>query len=308
MFLQDIDKITNGVRDYIDNKVLPYEIAHKASTEVIAARYVVLNENAGLLRPLLVAAVARDFGVSSSTAEATAKTSSSFENPKTPFSAVELVHAASLISDDIADNSHERRGRPSCHVTFGKRMANLTEHYLVNRAYELLLKDRFSPNLSDEQRVKITGLAAESGIEMVRGQAKDIMQTGLREPKDVIRMYEQKSGALIGLALASGGIIGSASESDVVYLRQLGRCIGVSYQIGDDAFDKRAPSETGKPSNQDLKKQTLVKMVGFEGVIKIKEEKDALVDEIMSKIHGDTSSLKELVMQFRRERDKYLAV
>ena len=49
-------------------------------------------------------------------------------------------------------------------------------------------------------------------------------------------------------------------------------------------------------------------MVGLNGVIKIKEEKDALVDEIMSKIHGDTSSLKELVMQFRRERDKYLAV
>ena len=294
MFLQDIDKITNGVRDYIDNKVLPYEIAHKASTEVIAARYVVLNENAGLLRPLLVAAVARDFGVSK------------LEDVFAVASAVELVHAASLISDDIADNSHERRGRPSCHVTFGKRMANLTEHYLVNRAYELLLKDRFSPNLSDEQRVKITGLAAESGIEMVRGQAKDIMQTGLREPKDVIRMYEQKSGALIGLALASGGIIGSASESDVVYLRQLGRCIGVSYQIGDDAFDKRASSETGKPSNQDLKKQTLVKMVGLNGVIKIKEEKDALVDELMNKIHGNTYSLKELVMQFRRERDKYL--
>ena len=49
-------------------------------------------------------------------------------------------------------------------------------------------------------------------------------------------------------------------------------------------------------------------MVGLKGVIKIKEEKDALVDELMSKIHGDTYSLKELVMQFRRERDKYLAV
>ena len=289
MPLDSANSFKRYIFDYIRYEVIPKDYN---SSVVGASRYSVLNPFARFRRPLLVVAAARDFGVSN------------LEDVLPIATAIELVHVASLISDDVADNSHFRRGKPSCHVRFGKNVANLAEHYLVNRAYNILLNSEFSPSLNDKQRIAISELAAKSGIRMTQGQGKDIKQSGLRTPKDIIKMYSEKSGALIGLAIASGGIIGFAAPNDVEYLRQLGDCIGVSYQIFDDCSDAYSTkSETGKPSGQDTGKRTLLNLVGLERAKELKYDEDRRADELLDMLSVEARNLRGAINSIRQEQN-----
>lgn len=287
MVLENLSEIRDSIRYHLNRHVL----LGSFQPQVEAAKYVVLNESASLWRPLLTISTARDYNVD-------------LERAIPLSSVIELVHAASLIEDDIADEAPLRRGKNSCHVQFGNDLAHLAQMYLVQKAYDIMLNSDLG--LGDKQRIAITSLASKSGLDMIWGQTKDVKQIELKTSKQVLRMYGEKSGALIGLALACGGILGDATEEDVNTLRKLGIAMGVSYQISDDVLDSFAcPTETGKPGRQDEQKRTLLKLVGLDGARDLKSAKDADVEDLLNSLSIDSKSLREVADHLRQRHNKY---
>jgi geranylgeranyl pyrophosphate synthase len=279
-------EIRKKIRNYID-KTLTGE-----GDVIEASRYMSLNENSGLWRPLILISAAKSFGTS-------------IERTLPIASAIELVHCSTLIEDDITDKAEIRRGKYSCHLAFGDDVAHLSQMYLVQEAYKNILKEN---DLSDNQRLGIARRAYKAGQEMILGQEKDISQNGLDKVDDILKMYERKSGALIGVAAASGGIVGLVFDEDVKTLDRLGRYMGVSYQIGDDLTDVLGDEKKiGKPIGQDEDKKTIVKLVGIEGARNIKKKYDKLVLQEFEKLHGDCSILGDIIWHLRGKHEKYMS-
>lgn len=287
----NIETTRGAIRDHLD-KALTDQTNWDSKT-LEAARYMALNDFSGLYRPLLLIGTARGYSVSLRKAMPIAV-------------AFEAIHVLSLIEDDMMDKSDTRRGKPACHIVYGEDVASLA-HMLLREVAEENIVEKNS--LSDRQRITIAQLAFRTGKSMIYGQEKDVLQRDLNSPEKVLRMYGGKTGALIGAALASGGIIGGACQEDVDTLHYIGVNLGVSYQIIDDALDARASSnETGKPANQDSKKQTLIKIIGWDGVKREKSEKDTEVDKLFPTLHGDHSILGDMVHHLRGKHEAYLSI
>ena len=285
----NIETTRGVIRNYINSALADSNERNSKTLE--AARYMALNDFGGLYRPLLLLATARGYSVG-------------IEKALPIGTAIEFVHVASLIEDDIMDNSDTRRGKMACHTKFGEPVAHLAHMYLREAAEEqITLKN----SLSNPQRIAIARKAFRTGKSMVYGQERDVLQRDIDSVDKVVRMYAQKSGALLGAALVCGGIVGRACEEDVCSLDMIGINAGVSYQIIDDALDSLAPaSQTGKPANQDSAKQTLLKIVGWEGVKKLKGECDAEVDRLLATLHGDPCFLGDLIHHLRHKHDNYI--
>ncbi len=285
----DFKVAKRGVRELMKNTLVDLSVPCQQVME--AARYMSLNESGGFYRPLLLLAAAKGYSVP-------------LENAYPFAAAIEFIHCASLIDDDMADKSDLRRQLPSCHKAFGKDIARLANTFLVQKAYGLIIEGNDYP-LTIKQ--KILSRAYKAGIGMALGQERDITQQGLDTATDIIRMYEKKSGLLIGLALATGGIIGRSCPQDVDNLNHIGIKAGIGYQIIDDTLDELAPSDlTGKPQGQDKNKKTLLKLVGLEEVKKIKSEADAEVDRSFKNLHGDHSLLGDMLLHLRHKHDNRL--
>ena len=287
----NIETTRSAIRDYLFSALA--DNSKRDSQVLRASNYMALNDFSGLYRPLLLLATAKGYSVG-------------VEQAMPIAAAIEFVYVASLIEDDIMDCSYTRRGKPSCHKVFGEPVAHLAHMLLREIAEENITEKN---KLSNSQRIAIARRAFHTGKAMVYGQARDVTQRGLDSVEGIVQMYEGKSGALIGAALSSGGIIGGACQEDIDVLDKIGLTMGVSYQIIDDALDARAShEETGKPVKQDGNKKTLLALVGWDNVKQIRCEKDAEVDELFATLHGDHSLLGDMIYHLRGKHDMYFAV
>jgi geranylgeranyl diphosphate synthase type II len=147
--------------------------------------------------------------------------------------AVEVVHAASLVHDDLPalDNDDYRRGRPSCHRAFNEATAILVGDLLVGAAFSGVSSSSDLP----ERRAFVCELLARTWTELCVGQQLDLQ--GTSAPDHRRRMIELKTGSLFGFAAASGAI-GAGLERDVVQrLFNWGVRLGVAFQMLDDVDD-----------------------------------------------------------------------
>ena len=159
-----------------------------------------------------------------------------------PFAcAIELIHNYSLVHDDLPcmDNDELRRGRPSCHKAFGEDVALLAGDALLTLAFEAAA----AAPLADFPERKVSAvleLGRAAGYQgMIGGQYLDIS----RSPDEVDEAYlleliQKKTGALITAAVRLGGIIGGATESQMVGLTAYGRNLGLAFQTRDDILDQ----------------------------------------------------------------------
>jgi geranylgeranyl diphosphate synthase type II len=160
--------------------------------------------------------------------------------------AIEMIHCASLVHDDLPcfDDAALRRGRPSVHAAFGEAEAVLAGDGLIILAFETLANGAIAMPKRLAGLVKV--LARSSGVPsgIVAGQAWEC------EPGVNLSQYHRaKTGALFAAATVSGALAAGASPEP---WRRLGECIGEAYQVADDLQDKFAdPNETGKPCGQD---------------------------------------------------------
>lgn len=153
-----------------------------------------------------------------------------------PFVSVELLHAASLIHDDLPalDNDDFRRGRPSCHKVFGEGRALLAGDLLIGLAFDNIAKS----HLPSEAKGAIIGELSHAWINLCDGQAREI--TDNDDIADKINIAHKKTGALFSAAFVVGALVSGCSSEDVLnHLRVLGSEIGVLFQGLDDIVDNR---------------------------------------------------------------------
>lgn len=188
--------------------------------------------------------------------------------------AVEMIHAYSLIHDDLPcmDNSKIRRGRPSNHVINGEAGALLAGDGLLTKAFQVIAD---SP-ISAEARIDaVRELARYSGPDgMVGGQQLDCEQLTAGMAK-IIAIHEGKTVALIQAACVLGVIAAGGTKADKTVAREYGYNLGMAFQIVDDLLDVIGDKESlGKPTGTDTVngKTTFVTLLGVEDSKKLARE------------------------------------
>jgi len=201
--------------------------------------------------------------------------------------AVEMVHTASLILDDLPsmDNATSRRGRPACHVVHGEAVAILAAFALLNRAFEILAEGW--PGADASQRSEIAReLAQAVGLSgMIAGQASDLAMTD--KPLDLETLefiHSHKTGALFTAAAAIGALLSGAPPAERAAVGLYAKNLGLAFQIADDLLDVVGRAqEVGKDVGQDLKKTTFVSFAGIDGAYELAQE---LIDASQKALDG----------------------
>lgn len=151
--------------------------------------------------------------------------------------AIELIHAYSLIHDDLPsmDNDDWRRGKPSCHKQFGEAMALLAGDALQALAFDVLLKASLQP----AKIVKMLNVLAKAAGPwgMVAGQAMDFNGSGCSDKSSTENVHSLKTGALFVAAFQLPAIVADLPANSLLTLKKVGNNIGLAFQIQDDVCD-----------------------------------------------------------------------
>lgn len=225
-----------------------------------AMRYSVIGGGGKRVRPVLVYAAGKALGLAAEELDASA-------------CAVEIIHAYSLIHDDLPamDNDDLRRGRPTCHKAYDDATAILAGDALQALAFEILATDKAMQADAENRLTMIQLLARASGsIGMAGGQAIDLAAVGKDlKLEELENMHLLKTGALIRASVLLGAMCSPDIEATKIdALDTYARCVGLAFQIHDDVLDVTADTETlGKPqgSDEQQNKPTYPALLGLEG-------------------------------------------
>jgi geranylgeranyl pyrophosphate synthase len=214
--------------------------------------------------------------------------------------ALEMIHTYSLIHDDLPamDDDDLRRGRPTCHVSFGEATAILAGDALQTMAFQTIAEDE---HLSPKLRVQlIAEIARAAGTPegMVAGQAHDLDA----ESRDVTnaeleRIHHRKTGALIRAAARCGAIIAGASEAELHAITDYAVNLGLLFQITDDLLDVTATAEDlGKTPGKDARsrKATYPALYGMEASHAQLEVVYQATGAALERIHSSTELLRSI--------------
>lgn len=220
-----------------------------------------------------------------------------------PFmAAMEMVHTYSLVHDDLPamDNDDYRRGRKTTHVVYGEDMGILAGDALLNYAFETASRcfDK-TGNLSAAAKV-FQIFSRKAGVYgMVGGQVVDVERTGQPLDKEVLEfIYTLKTGALLEGALMVGAALAGADDSALDKMEQIGRCVGMAFQIQDDILDCTSTTqELGKPIHSDEKneKTTYVSLYGIEKSHQAVEEYSHQAVTLLEELPGKNLFLEDLI-------------
>jgi len=220
--------------------------------------------------------------------------------------AVEMVHAASLILDDLPcmDDATLRRGRPVLHREFDEATAILTAVALLNGAFAAV---HDIASLRERIRVRAAALLAEAigpgGL--IGGQIADLAATGERLDLDTLEyVHSHKTGTLFIAAAELGALCGGSRRREVEALRLWAKNLGLAFQITDDLLDYSGdPATTGKDAGLDRDKTTFVDLCGIDGSRRLVDE---LIDASISGLEpfGRRGGLLRALAEFVRARDR----
>lgn len=183
--------------------------------------------------------------------------------------AVELIHAYSLVHDDLPcmDNDELRRGLPTVHVRYDEACAMLTGDALQPLAFAALAQMPIAPALVVQAMGLLARAAGSQG--MAGGQAIDCDSVGKSLSQAQLQtMHKLKTGAMLEASILLGGIVAGASSSTREGLQQYADSIGLAFQVADDILDVTADTQTlGKTAGKDAadNKPTYVSIMGLEG-------------------------------------------
>ena len=180
--------------------------------------------------------------------------------------AVELIHAASLVLDDMPcmDNASLRRGRPTVHLKFGEDVAILTAVALLSQAFGIIAGIN---DVSPAVRTQLVELAANAvGMQgLVRGQFQDLRDgQQARSAEDIAMTNNLKTGVLFGAIVDMAWLISDGDESARATLQSFAMELGQAFQMYDDLCDSSA--DTGKDMGKDAGKSTFVSIYGEDKV------------------------------------------
>lgn len=184
------------------------------------------------MRPMLILLMAKNFGRVSAVTQNAAV-------------GLELLHTASLVHDDVVDESSERRGQASVNATYDNKVAVLVGDYILSTA---LLR----VSMTDHQ--KIVQLLAELGRTLAAGEILQLSNIQNQEFSEDIyyQIINNKTAALFEACAKIGAISAGATDEEVQEVAKFGQNIGIIFQIRDDIFDYFDSKEIGKPTGNDM--------------------------------------------------------
>ncbi len=261
-----------------------------------AMRYAVLD-GGKRIRPLLVHAAGHACGAPEDRLDA-------------PAVAVELIHAYSLVHDDLPamDDDDLRRGKPTCHRAFDEATAILAGDALQALAFHVLAHGLDTAIPADRRLAMLDELAVASGSRgMAGGQAMDLAATG-REPNvaELEDLHIHKTGALIRASVRLGALCAIERDDDTLHrLDHFAKCIGLAFQIRDDILDVEGDTNTlGKQTGVDqaLGKATYPALLGLD---EARAEADALYREALDSLEplGDAADMLRWLGRYIVERN-----
>ncbi|WP_461515875.1 polyprenyl synthetase family protein [Porticoccus sp.] len=184
--------------------------------------------------------------------------------------AVEMIHAYSLIHDDLPamDDDHLRRGKPTCHIAFDEATAILAGDALQTLAFQQLLNvHEDAPQLALRQLAILCNASGPAG--MVLGQALDISAVDKTLTlTELEQIHRHKTGAIISASILMGALTAGANNQQLDALTQYGEAVGLAFQVQDDILDVTGSTEAiGKQQGADmaLNKPTYVTLLGLSG-------------------------------------------
>jgi len=201
---------------------------------------------------------------------------------------VELVHNASLVVDDIIDESDLRRGETAAHVEFGHGPAIIASDGLLGEAFDL-----FS---ADEHAMQIV---AEAMVELGMGEATELVAIPSDEA-EYMDLARRKTGALFRAAAELGAVAADADPYRVEAFGEYAERVGIAFQIRDDVLDETAdPEDLGKPTGQDaeMERPSIVQVTDLtpeEANQRARDESDAALDALDTATRRDSRAVDYL--------------
>ena len=161
--------------------------------------------------------------------------------------AIEMIHMASLVHDDVIDNAGLRRGAPTANAKWGNQLAILGGDYLFAKAFSLVADSNYDGRITTRLAELICDLSAGEII-----QNKEIYKAS-RDEAEYYDRIAKKTANFLGVCCEMGGIVAGLVEEETKALYAYGKAIGMAFQITDDLLDLTADSETiGKPAGNDI--------------------------------------------------------
>lgn len=274
----DLDAWRCGQQAAVEHALSSWVPADAPASLGEAMRYAVLD-GGKRLRPLLVLATAEAVG---GAPEAAMRAGC----------AVELIHAYSLVHDDMPcmDNDVLRRGKPTVHVQFGEAQALLVGDALQALAFELLTPETGVDPAMGNALCRLLARAA-GAYGMAGGQAVDLASVGLVLDQPALEhMHRLKTGSLLQTSVLMGAACGAPDALAMGHLQRFGAALGLAFQVVDDILDVTADSTTlGKTAGKDAAadKPTFVALLGLAPA-------QAYADQLLSQAH-EALSATELV-------------
>ena len=224
--------------------------------------------------------------------------------------AVELIHAYSLVHDDMPcmDNDVLRRGKPTVHVAYGEAQALLAGDALQALAFELLTPEDGSVAPAVQARLCAALARAAGHHGMAGGQAIDLAHVGLAMTEAALRdMHRRKTGAMLEVSVHMGALSAGADGPTLACLQRYAQAIGLAFQVVDDILDVTADSATlGKTAGKDQAndKPTFVSLLGLAGA---QAQAQALLQDALAALDAavlsDDGALRALAhMVVQRDR------
>ena len=199
------------------------------------------------LRPLLTLAAARLCGYEGS------------EHVKLAAS-VEFIHTATLLHDDVVDESERRRGRPTANLLWDNKSSVLTGDYLFARAFQMMV---------ETQDLRVLNILSDAAATIAEGEVMQLATAGDLSTGEAayLRMIHGKTAALFAAATEVGAVVAARPESEIAAMREYGRTLGMAFQIVDDLLDYGGASAAlGKNTGDDFRegKVTLPVLLAWE--------------------------------------------
>jgi geranylgeranyl diphosphate synthase type II len=187
--------------------------------------------------------------------------------------AIELIHASSLILDDLPalDNADLRRGRPSNHVAHGEAMALMAAFNLFNLAFATVAR-AYEPALARQLTALMAASVGSEGL--IAGEVEDLLAAESSLSFEGLELIHRwKTGALFVAAATAGALTAGGRPDQLAALSAYAKNLGLAFQIIDDLLDVEGdPAETGKPRLADARKTTFVSFSGVDGARQLARE------------------------------------
>ncbi len=191
--------------------------------------------------------------------------------------ALEMLHTASLVHDDVVDESDRRRGQASVNARFGNKAAVLVGDYVLSMALE---------HAALTQSTQVVGLVAQLGQTLADGELLQLYntQSDIIDEKSYYSVIRKKTASLFAACSQIGAILAGGSDDDVERLRQVGQITGICFQLRDDIFDYDDKHDVGKPAGNDMKEGKLT------------------LPAIHAVLRGGDPEMKSLALKIRRQQ------